>query len=180
MNSEKKLVVIRSGGPLGELGGISGPILNPAYIEVEKIGKMIQNNRLIFECNPLNPNERIRLNTSNWSKSNFGAAADKKTTDTMAKAEAKAKADAAKAKIEADAKKAEFEAKSEKPAPKTYEIDPSLSQSSYAKSANTAPETKPVSEPVKTVVVKNNATKADTKKEESKKDEPVASDFTAK
>lgn len=181
MSTEKKLVVVRSGGPLMELGGITGPILNPSLIDVNIIGEMIQRNRLIFECNPLNPNERIKLNTSNWSKSNFGAAADKKTATTIANNEAKAKAEIAKEKAANAAKKAEFAAKAEKVEPKTYELNPELSKSSYEKSANIAPETPKVTEPVKTAVIKNdNKNKNDNKKEDKVDSKPATSDFEAK
>ena len=67
----KKLVVIEHHGSISEMGGISGPILNPCYVDIKILNKMLNRHRLVKEVNPANPKERIVLNLRNLCTKNF-------------------------------------------------------------------------------------------------------------
>lgn len=69
--NSKKLVVIQSIGALPELGGISGPIINPSLIGVDTIVRLLNNHRAVYEVNPANLKERVRLNLKNVKRENF-------------------------------------------------------------------------------------------------------------
>lgn len=66
-----KLVVIDSMGSIEELGGISGPIINPTRLPVSIITKLITSRKKVFEVNPANLSERIRLTMQNVRTVNF-------------------------------------------------------------------------------------------------------------
>ena len=68
-----KYIIIESYGPISTLGGISGPIKTPFKLEVSKIVKLICERKVVYEVNPLNKNEKIRLTRNNISKNNFTA-----------------------------------------------------------------------------------------------------------
>lgn len=68
---DKKLVVLHDAGSIPELNYICGPILNPCKLPIETIQKLVINKRTVYECNPNNTNERIRLTTRNVKKNNF-------------------------------------------------------------------------------------------------------------
>lgn len=71
-NKEKeKLIVVESYGSLSELGGISGPILNPCRVPISTIVRMINNHRKVFEVNPTKYSDRIRLTLKNVKTDNF-------------------------------------------------------------------------------------------------------------
>ena len=78
--TERKLVIVRDGGILSELGGICGPIPNPTRIPVKKIIDMIVHNRTVFECDPADPRneeKRVKLTLLNVKQDNFGSNASK-------------------------------------------------------------------------------------------------------
>ena len=68
---EKKLVVVDTYGTLTELGGISGPIISPSYIDLQTLLTMINNHRKVYEVNPTNRADRVRLNITNLRTENF-------------------------------------------------------------------------------------------------------------
>lgn len=91
--AERKLVVVTDTGILHELGGIGGPICAPTRIPIPTILKMINNQRHVYECNPLdprNPEMRVRLTQENYKSNNFGKSQpvvteeDKPVTQTVA------------------------------------------------------------------------------------------------
>ena len=72
--TERKLVIVKDGGILPELGGICGPIPNPTRIPVKKIIDMIVHNRTVFECDPADPRneeKRVKLTLVNVKQDNF-------------------------------------------------------------------------------------------------------------
>jgi hypothetical protein len=82
LNEKSKLVVIESAGTIKELGGISGPILHPCIQKITTLETMVRNHRVVYELNPNNFDERIRLNLRNVKTVNFPAV---ETTTTTAK-----------------------------------------------------------------------------------------------
>ena len=83
MQEKQKLVVIETNGTLPELGGISGPILNPCLLKESVLIRMVGNHRKVYEVNPKNSSDRIRLTLKNVRTENF------KTTQTEVKPQAK-------------------------------------------------------------------------------------------
>ena len=71
----KKLIVVESPGAITELGGISGPVLNPCYVSIPLINRMINKHRAVYEVNPNNYSERIRLSLKNLRTKNFSSTA---------------------------------------------------------------------------------------------------------
>ena len=66
-----KLVTIASKGSISELGGISGPVINPCRLSVETIIKLINGHKKVYEVNPANKSERLLLNLKNVKMQNF-------------------------------------------------------------------------------------------------------------
>lgn len=69
--TDRKLVTVETYGTLTELGGISGPILNPCFMDIKTIMVLVTNRRKVFECNPANTDDRIKLTTKNVRTQNF-------------------------------------------------------------------------------------------------------------
>lgn len=67
----KKLITVESVGTLSELGGISGPVINPFYIDMSTLNRLLSNRRKVYEVNPKNKNERVRLSLKNMRIKNF-------------------------------------------------------------------------------------------------------------
>ena len=67
----QKLIVVESVGTIGELGGISGPVLSPCYVPITTINSMLNHHRRVYEVNPDNYNERVPLSLKNLRKENF-------------------------------------------------------------------------------------------------------------
>ena len=67
----QKLIIVESIGSIGELGGISGPILNPCYVPLDTINLMLNHQRKVYEVNPKNYSEKVRLSLKNLRKQNF-------------------------------------------------------------------------------------------------------------
>lgn len=80
----KKLVVIDSKGSITELGGISGPVINPCSLPVETIVKLINGHKKVYEVNPANKKERLRLNLKNVKMENFPKKANPVITANLA------------------------------------------------------------------------------------------------
>lgn len=66
-----KFVTIESYGPIPALGGILGPITSPSYIDINVIISLINSGKVIYEVNPKNIKEKIRLTRDNVLKYNF-------------------------------------------------------------------------------------------------------------
>lgn len=71
LNSKRKLCIVKNNGPLHELGGISGPILAPCQLSMRAIINMVQNGRNVYEVNPKNMKETVKLNIKNVQLNNF-------------------------------------------------------------------------------------------------------------
>lgn len=67
----KKLITIETAGPLSELGGISGPIINPCYVELTKIVRLVNGHKKVYEVNPNNHDDKILLTLRNVREENF-------------------------------------------------------------------------------------------------------------
>ena len=70
-NKTEKLVTIETYGPIAELGGVSGPIVHPCKLDLETIIRMVNTRKKVFEVNPANPSEKVRLTLSNVRTQNF-------------------------------------------------------------------------------------------------------------
>ena len=68
---EQKLIVIESSGSITELGGISGPVINPCLVPISTILAMLNHHRRVYEVNPKNHNEKVRLTLKNLRTQNF-------------------------------------------------------------------------------------------------------------
>ena len=66
-----KLVTIESYGRLAPLGGINGPISTPCNIDLKVIISLVNAGKVVYEVNPLNKSEKVRLTLSNVSSTNF-------------------------------------------------------------------------------------------------------------
>lgn len=64
-------------GPLYELGGISGPIMTPEYLPLEKVCDLVRNRKKVYEVNPANKSERVLLTVQNVRLENFKPIAPK-------------------------------------------------------------------------------------------------------
>ena len=70
LNDKKKLVFIKSSGPIVELGCLTGPIRS-ARVDVKTLMLMIQNGKVVYEINPAKPSEMVKLDMINVTKNNF-------------------------------------------------------------------------------------------------------------
>lgn len=70
---EQKLITVNSAGTISELGGISGPVLNPCYVPIPTITTLLNHYRVVYEVNPKNYNEKIRLSLKTLTKKNFAS-----------------------------------------------------------------------------------------------------------
>ena len=70
-HADTKLVVVKSTGVLKELGYITGPILHPSRIKLQKIVAMVNNGKIVYEVNPKDQNEQVLLTRLNVSADNF-------------------------------------------------------------------------------------------------------------
>ena len=66
-----KYVTIESPGKLPILGGIIGPITTPCYLEIDIIIGLINSGKMVYEVNPANVKDKIRLTRLNVLKHNF-------------------------------------------------------------------------------------------------------------
>ena len=71
LNTKKKLFKILSNGPIPELGNITGPVLYPTRIPMNRIVNMVQHGRKVIEVNPKDHNQTIQLTLTNVMKDNF-------------------------------------------------------------------------------------------------------------
>ena len=66
-----KLVTIETSGKIRELGGITGPITTPCKLDMNIIISLINSGKVVYEVNPENKTEKVRLTRSNLSGDNF-------------------------------------------------------------------------------------------------------------
>ena len=69
--SKTKLVTIESYGKLHALGGIMGPIITPCRIDISTIIMLMNSGKIVYEVNPSNVKEKVRLTRLNVNKDNF-------------------------------------------------------------------------------------------------------------
>lgn len=69
--SKTKLVTIESPGKIAALGGILGPIKTPCRMDTDVIITLINSGKLVYEVNPSNVKEKVRLTRLNVLKNNF-------------------------------------------------------------------------------------------------------------
>ena len=69
--AKNKLVVIKTNGPLPELGGINGPIINPCLIDIPTIQELLNGHKKVVEVNPDDYTDRVRLTSSNFKLTIF-------------------------------------------------------------------------------------------------------------
>ena len=66
-----KLVVIESPGKIAALGGIVGPIRTPSKISTDVLIGLVNDGKIVYELNPANHSERVRLTRMNMFTNNF-------------------------------------------------------------------------------------------------------------
>lgn len=66
-----KLVIIESSGPIRAMNNINGPIKTPCSLSINVISDLINDNKIVYEVNPKNYNEKIRLTRLNLFSDNF-------------------------------------------------------------------------------------------------------------
>lgn len=66
-----KLVTVESAGPIRLLGNINGPIKTPCSLSTDVIIDLINNNKIVYEVNPKNYNEKVRLTRLNINSDIF-------------------------------------------------------------------------------------------------------------
>lgn len=86
---ERKLVVVKDSGPIPELNFVCGPILVPTKIDLKVIIKMIGNGRSVFECNPYNTDDQVKLELTNVKNNNFETRATKPVVESVKENEKK-------------------------------------------------------------------------------------------
>ena len=86
---ERKLVVVKDSGPIPKLNFVCGPILVPTKIDLKVIIKMIGNGRSVFECNPYNTDDQVKLELTNVKNNNFETQATKPVVESVKENEKK-------------------------------------------------------------------------------------------
>ena len=66
-----KNVIITNTTVLWELGGIRGPILSPSPLPINDIYTLISNGINVYEVDPNNSKNKIKLDRTNYNKTNF-------------------------------------------------------------------------------------------------------------
>ena len=69
--ADTKLVTIASAGSIPELGGISGPVINPCSLPIETIVKLLNGHKKVYEVNPAKKSERVLLTLQNILSSKY-------------------------------------------------------------------------------------------------------------
>ena len=69
--TDEKLVIIKASCIIPELGGISGPVTTPTSLPVKKILQLINGHKLVYEVNPANYKETVKLTIRNVREVNF-------------------------------------------------------------------------------------------------------------
>lgn len=78
----EKLCIIDHYGTIRELGGITGPVLSPHKYAVSKILSMVNSGITVYEVNPADRNDKIRLTRSTVKTVNFPVVKKETVTKT--------------------------------------------------------------------------------------------------
>lgn len=81
---DRKLVTVNYNGPIIELGSICGPISTPSQLTIDAISRLVLNKKEVWEYNPNNKREKVRLTLSNLNKDNFNKKKDEVSLNTSA------------------------------------------------------------------------------------------------
>lgn len=76
--TKNKYVIIESSGPISALGGLLGPIISPTYLDIKTVINIVNSGKVVYEVNPMNINDKIRLTFQNVLKDNFIKSTNKK------------------------------------------------------------------------------------------------------
>ena len=79
---DRKLVTVNYNGPIIELGSICGPISTPSQLTIDAISRLVLNKKEVWEYNPNNKREKVRLTFSNLNKDNFNKKKDEVSLNT--------------------------------------------------------------------------------------------------
>lgn len=71
MEIKRKYVSVHYNGSLPEFGNIQGPILNPVWIDIDIIWKLLVNGRIVYEHCITDPDKRLKLNKENYDDFNM-------------------------------------------------------------------------------------------------------------
>lgn len=72
--SDMKKIIVTDTCSFPEIGGISGPIVNPVSMRIDAILKMVNCGRHVYECNPADiadRESRVLLTVENYNTDNF-------------------------------------------------------------------------------------------------------------
>ena len=86
MARNKKFVTVESPGKIAILGGLVGPITTPSYIDIDIIISLINAGKAVYEVNPANVKQKVRLSRINVLKSNFKYSTNNQTSSNTVKA----------------------------------------------------------------------------------------------
>ena len=78
-----KFVTIESYGQIDALGGIRGPITSPSHIDTNIVISLINSGKVVYEVNPSNYKEKVRLNRLNVLKNNFSNSTKQDSTKSI-------------------------------------------------------------------------------------------------
>lgn len=81
--AKTKYVTIESYGNIPGLGGLLGPITTPTHIDIDIIIALINGGKVVYEVNPRNVKEKIRLTRTNVLSNNFDTNVKKVTTNAI-------------------------------------------------------------------------------------------------
>lgn len=66
-----KLITIESTGPIKMMGNINGPISTPCSVSTTVIIDLLNSGKVVYEVNPKNHAEKVRLTRLNVNSNNF-------------------------------------------------------------------------------------------------------------
>lgn len=82
---KRKLATIESAGKISALGGLNGPFMTPKYYDIDILISLVNANKIVYEVNPYNRKEKIRLTRQNILADNFAQSVKKDTTKIINK-----------------------------------------------------------------------------------------------
>lgn len=71
-----KLCSVPTYGTIKELGNITGPIMSPIPLTYEQLILLINKRYLVYEHNPANPSQKVKLTRANLRSTNFEVKVD--------------------------------------------------------------------------------------------------------
>lgn len=81
---QRKLYTIATCKEIPCLGGICGPLTTPVHIEHNDVVKLIRNGYDVYQCNPYDSSEKVRVTLSNINTITFNRTRAMVTTQRMA------------------------------------------------------------------------------------------------